>query len=487
MSTYTDTLSTIRWPDGPPRKAYDVVIVGGGGHGLSTAYYLATRHGITNVAVLEADYIASGNTGRNTTIIRANYGIPEAIRFYQHSLELYQGLEEETGAEILHQTKGIFWVAHTEMAMRTERARAQMNTACGAKTVMVTPAELKELVPQVDLTGGGRYPVLGASHHLEGATARHDRVAWAFAAGASQRGVEIHEHTPVTGLVRDGDGGRVTGVETAHGPIEAGIVLSAVGGRVTRMAAHAGVRLPIRTHPLHAFVTDDYAQGFGTDPRLDRALLLRLADRARPDAHRRRVRLAAVVLAPVVVRGAARLLVQDHPAAAVPARPADPADVGRDLRHLGRLLADHGSDRRRRLRDHDRVGDVGLQGDPRRRRRDGRVHRHGPAARAHRAVRARSLPARPRPGRPGLGGDALMLWLDCPRCGRRPIDEFTFGGERRAVPDWITDPDERDFDEVWIFDNPDGVATERWFHGFGCRRWLTVRRDTSTDTVVEVA
>jgi sarcosine oxidase subunit beta len=263
MSAYTDTLSTIRWPDGPPKKSYDVVIVGGGGHGLSTAYYLATRHGITNVAVLEADYIASGNTGRNTTIIRANYGIPEAIRFYQHSLELYQGLEAETGAEILHQTKGIFWVAHTEMAMRTERARAQMNTACGAKTVMVTPTELKEVVPQVDLTGGGRYPVLGASHHLEGATARHDRVAYAFASGASRRGVEIHEHTPVTGLLRDGDGGRVTGVRTATGPIEAGIVLSAVGGRVSAMAAHAGVRLPIRTHPLHAFVTDDYAQGFG--------------------------------------------------------------------------------------------------------------------------------------------------------------------------------------------------------------------------------
>ena len=134
MSAYTDTLPTIRWPDAP-KSSYDVVIVGGGGHGLSTAYYLATRHGITNVAVVEADYIASGNTGRNTTIIRANYGIPEAIRFYQHSLEMYQGLEDETGAEILHQTKGIFWVAHTEMAMRTERARALMNTACGAKTV----------------------------------------------------------------------------------------------------------------------------------------------------------------------------------------------------------------------------------------------------------------------------------------------------------------------------------------------------------------
>jgi len=259
VSEYVETLPEIRWHE--PKSSYDVVIVGGGGHGLSTAYYLAARHGITNVAVLEADYIASGNTGRNTTIIRANYGIPEAVRFYQHSLELYQGLEDELGASILHQTKGIFWVAHTEMAMRTERARCQMNTACGARTVMVTPAELKDLVPQVDLSGGGRYPVLGASHHLEGATARHDRVAWAFAARAAARGVHVVQHTPVTGLLRDGD--RIVGVETPTGPIQAGLVLSAVGGRVAAMAAHARVRLPIRTHPLHAFVTDDYAQGFG--------------------------------------------------------------------------------------------------------------------------------------------------------------------------------------------------------------------------------
>jgi sarcosine oxidase subunit beta len=257
-SELVETLLPLRWHE--PKAAYDIVIVGGGGHGLATAYYLATRHGITNVAVLEADYIVSGNTGRNTTIIRANYGIPEAIRFYQHSLEMYQALEAETGAAILHQTKGIFWIAHTEMAMRAERARCLMNTACGAKTVMRTAAELKELVPQLDLTGGGRYPVLGASHHLEAATARHDRVAWAFASGAMARGVHVRQHTPVTGLLRDGD--RVVGVETPDGPIAAGLVLSAVGGRVTRMAAHAGLRLPVRTHPLHAFVTNNYAQGF---------------------------------------------------------------------------------------------------------------------------------------------------------------------------------------------------------------------------------
>jgi sarcosine oxidase subunit beta len=262
VSDYTGTLLPIRWPDGPPKRAYDVVIIGGGGHGLSTAYHLATRHGITSVAVIEADYVASGNTGRNTTIIRANYGIPESIRFYQHSLERYQALEEETGAAILHQTKGIIWLAHTEMAMRTERARAAMNQACGAQTFMRSPQELKEIVPELDLTGGGRYPVLGGSHHVEGATARHDRVAWAFASIASQRGVDIFQDTRVTAIRRDGDGGRVLGVDTSAGPIDAPAVLSAVGGRITQVASMVGLRLPVRTHPLHAFVTNDYAPGF---------------------------------------------------------------------------------------------------------------------------------------------------------------------------------------------------------------------------------
>ncbi len=256
------TLLPIRWAE-TPKPAYDVVIIGGGGHGLSTAYYLATRHGITNVAVFEADYIASGNTGRNTTIIRANYGIPEAVRFYDHSLRMYETLEDETGADLLHQTRGILWCAHTEMALRTERARCALNQALGVETVMIGPEEVKALVPQIDLAGAGRYPILGASHHLPGANARHDRVAWAYASGASQRGVDLFQHAPVTALQLDGDGTRVTGVDTPLGSVSAGVVLSATGGRVTRLAAQAGVRLPIRTHPLHAFVTNNYAQGLG--------------------------------------------------------------------------------------------------------------------------------------------------------------------------------------------------------------------------------
>lgn len=259
MNEFVESRVRLRWPE--LRKAYDVVIIGGGGHGLSTAYHLATRHGVTDVAVLERGYIGSGNTGRNTTVIRANYGIPEAIRFYQRSLELYARLEEETGRWIMHAEKGLLWMIHSEAGVRSERQRAVLNTDAGAETVFLEPEDIVRLVPEIDLTGGGNgYPVLGASYHPHAATARHDRVVWALAEGAMERGVGVHQRTPVTGITMSR--GRVTGVETERGRVSAGLVISAVGGHATTVAGMAGLRLPIVTHPLQAFVTNHYRRSF---------------------------------------------------------------------------------------------------------------------------------------------------------------------------------------------------------------------------------
>lgn len=243
-----------------PKRSYDIVIIGGGGHGLATAYFLATRQGITNVAVLERKYIGGGNSGRNTTIIRSNYGVPEAIEFYQRSVELYQGLEAETDRWLMHKPKGLLWLSHGEMADRAQFARCALNREYGADSVFLRPSEIKKLVPEIDLSGGGRYPVTGGTYHRAGATARHDRVNWALAEGANSRGVHIHQRTEVTGLRIEG--GRVTGVETDQGPISCGAVLCAAGGHVSTLTSMAGFQVPIRTHPLQAYVTNHYEKTF---------------------------------------------------------------------------------------------------------------------------------------------------------------------------------------------------------------------------------
>jgi sarcosine oxidase subunit beta len=258
VNEFVEAKVALTWAEQKP--SYDVVIIGGGGHGLATAYYLASRHGITNVAVVERGYIGSGNSGRNTTIIRANYGIPASVRFYQHSLELYQTLEAETDRWVMHQEKGLLWMHHTEMGIRTERARAHMNKAFGAETTFIGPEEIKRIVPEVDLTGGGRYPVLGGSFHVAGATARHDRVVWAYAEGAMNRGVDVLQRTTATGIRTSN--GRVTGVETDRGFIATGTVLSATAGQTTTITDMVGLRMPIRTHPLQALVTNHYRQTF---------------------------------------------------------------------------------------------------------------------------------------------------------------------------------------------------------------------------------
>ena len=237
------------------------MIVGGGGHGLATAYYLATRHGITNVAVLEADYIASGNTGRNTTIIRANYAVPEAIRFYDHSMKLYQGLEAETGAAIFHRQKGHVWLAHTEMGMRTERGRCLMNQAMGVRTEMLDAGRGQGADPAD--RPDRRRPLPGlrrvASRRGGDGPPRSGRLG----VRVGRDGARGPRHpAPARDRAAPRRRGRVVGVETAAGPDpgrDRPVGASAAGSpRSPRWPASG---CPIRTHPLHAFVTNDFEQG----------------------------------------------------------------------------------------------------------------------------------------------------------------------------------------------------------------------------------
>ncbi len=239
------------------QRSYDVVVIGGGGHGLATAYYLAKQHGISNVAVIERAYIGAGGTGRNTTVLRANYKTPETIRFYKQSFELYANLSAELDFHMLRSERGLFWLAHSEPQLRNQRERDLQNQHFGVDSVFLSPREIHRLCPVLDMTGGGKRPVLGAAFHPPGGIIRHDAVVWGYAAAAQRAGVHVHQGVNVTGLTLEAD--RCVGVETSAGPIRAGAVLSAVGGYVTQIADMANLRLPIVTHPLQAFVTESYS------------------------------------------------------------------------------------------------------------------------------------------------------------------------------------------------------------------------------------
>jgi sarcosine oxidase subunit beta len=239
-------------PEGDIQPSYDVVIVGGGGHGLATAYYLARDWGITRVCVLERGYIGGGNTGRNTAVIRSNYSTPEAVRFHKLSVELYRQLSQELGFNLMYSRRGQLNLAHSEGTIRAFRLRAEVNKLDGVRSEMVDLKQIKDLVPFLN-TERLRAPILAGLWHADGGTARHDAVAWGYARRAAQMGVEIHQRTAVTGIRVEQ--GRVSGVEIPGRFIAAGDVVQAVAGMSSEMARMAGFPLPIRSIPLQAMVT----------------------------------------------------------------------------------------------------------------------------------------------------------------------------------------------------------------------------------------
>jgi len=242
------------WRSPEPKREYDVIIVGAGGHGLATAYYLAKEHGVTNVAVLEKGWLGGGNTGRNTTIIRSNYLRDESAAIYDHALKLYEGLSQELNYNIMFSQRGVLNLAHNLHDLRELSRRVNAIRLNGIDSEILTTEQVKAMVPIMNTSPHSRYPVLGASLQRRGGTARHDAVAWGFARGADARGVDIIQNCEVTGIKRNGAG--VEGVQTSRGFIEAKKIGVVAAGHSSVLADMVGLRLPIESHPLQALVSE---------------------------------------------------------------------------------------------------------------------------------------------------------------------------------------------------------------------------------------
>jgi sarcosine oxidase, subunit beta len=243
------------WRNPTPKKKYDVIIIGGGGHGLATAYYLAKEHGVTNVAVIEKGYLGGGNTARNTTIVRSNYLWDESAHLYEHSMKLWEGLSQDLNYNVMFSQRGVLNLGHTLQDMRDIQRRVNANRLNGIDGEVLDAQQIKEIVPHMDCSANTRYPVLGASWQPRGGVARHDAVAWGFARGADSFGVDLIQQTEVTGLIIED--GTITGVNTnRYGEIKADRVGSVVAGNSGVVAKMAGFELPLESHPLQALVSE---------------------------------------------------------------------------------------------------------------------------------------------------------------------------------------------------------------------------------------
>ncbi len=242
------------WRSAEPRAQYDVIIIGAGGHGLATAYYLAKEHNITSVAVVEKGWLGGGNTGRNTTIIRSNYLQDESAAIYQLAHRLYEGLSQELNFNIMFSPRGLMMLCQTEHELRSMTRNAHANRLFGIESRMISPKQVKKKVPIINMSAGVRYPVLGALYQPRGGTARHDAVAWGYARGADMRGVDIIQNCEVTGI--SVARGRVNAVETTKGRIRASKVAIVTAGNTTRLTDMAGLRMPIESVALQALVSE---------------------------------------------------------------------------------------------------------------------------------------------------------------------------------------------------------------------------------------
>ena len=241
------------WRNPSPKSKYDVIIIGGGGHGLSTAYYLAKNHGIRNVAVLEKGHLGSGNIGRNTTIVRANYLLPGNSEFYSHSLKLWEGLEADLNYNVMMSQRGLIMLCHSDGQRDAFVRRANAMRSRGDDAQMLSVQDLRKFLPYLNYNSA-RFPIYGGLLQKRAGTARHDAVAWGYARAADQRGVDLIQNCEVTGF--NINSGRIAGVETTRGRIEANKVAIVVAGRSSQVAQLAGIRLPIESHILQAFVTE---------------------------------------------------------------------------------------------------------------------------------------------------------------------------------------------------------------------------------------
>ncbi len=257
------------WRPAAPKPAYDVVIIGGGGHGLATAYYLAARHGVCDVAVIERAGIGSGNVGRNTTLVRSNYQLDGNTQFFEHSLRLWEGLSHELNFNVMLSQRGQVVLAHGPSQLDVLARKGNIMRLNGIDAELLDRGGVMRLLPYLDYSSSSRFPIHGGLLQRRAGTVRHDAVAWGYARAASRLGVDIIENCAVTGFVRDGD--RITGVETSRGRINAGRTVICVAGHSSQVAAMAGLRLPVESHLLQAFVTEpikpfvDHVISFGAE------------------------------------------------------------------------------------------------------------------------------------------------------------------------------------------------------------------------------